>query len=62
MRFYDPKDSADLARVESLLHKGGIEYFVADAPPKSGVSVQINVAEEDVPRAEELLRQRVSKR
>ena len=62
MRFYDPKDSADQERVEVLLHKGGIEYFVANAPPKAGVSVQIDVAEEDVPRAEELLQQMTSKR
>ena len=57
VRFYDPKDEADLARVETLLHKGGIEYFLAAAPAGAGTSVQIEVAEEDVPKAEELLLQ-----
>lgn len=55
-RFYDPKDESDLARVESLLLKGGIEYCIA-APAGSGSGKQIEVAEEDVPRAEELLLQ-----
>ena len=54
-RFYDPKDDADLARVEAILKKGGIEYFVAAAPPNAGTAKQIEVAEEDVPKAEELL-------
>jgi len=56
VRFYDPKDEADLARVEAVLHKGGIEYFLA-APAGAGTASQIEVAEEDVPRAEELLLQ-----
>jgi hypothetical protein len=55
-RFYDPKDESDLARVESLLHKGGIEYSIA-TPAGAGTGMQIEVAEEDVPRAEELLLQ-----
>jgi hypothetical protein len=54
VRFYDPKDAADLARVEAVLHKGGIEYSLAESP-KTGISVEIEVAEEDVPKAEELL-------
>jgi hypothetical protein len=54
-RFYDPKDDADLARVETLLQKGGIEYSVAAMPAGAGIGKQIEVAEEDVPRAEELL-------
>lgn len=54
-RFYDAKDESDLARVESVLHRGGIEYFIAQ--PAGAVSKQIEVAEEDVPRAEELLMQ-----
>ena len=57
VRFYDPKDEADLARVEELLHKGGIEYFLAAAPAGTGGTMQIEVAEEDVPKAEELLLQ-----
>lgn len=54
VRFYDPKDEADLARVESVLKKGGIEYFLA-AQSGGGGLMEIEVAEEDVPQAEELL-------
>ena len=61
VKFYDPKDDADLARIEALLHKGGVEYSLAASPPQSGFSLQIEVAEEDVPTAEELL-QSVAKR
>jgi len=62
MRFYDPKDVADQARVEGLLHKGGIEYFLAATPANTGVPVEIDVAEEDVPKAEEILLQAATKR
>jgi hypothetical protein len=61
VRFYDPKDEADLARVESVLHNGGIEYSLAKMPTDTGISVQIEVAEEDIPKAEELLLQGRSK-
>jgi hypothetical protein len=57
VRFYDPKDEADLARVEALLHKGGIEYFITDPKAGAGNMIEIEVAEEDVPRAEEILLQ-----
>lgn len=57
VRFYDPKDEADLARVEALLHKGGIEYFITEPIAGAGSMNQIDVAEEDVPRAEEILLQ-----
>jgi len=57
VRFYDPKDEADRARVEAVLHKGGIEYFVAAAPAQAGIPVEIEVAEEDVLKAEELLKE-----
>jgi hypothetical protein len=54
--FYDPKDSADLARVETILKEGGIEYFLR-SEPQSGIGpLQVHVAEEDIPRAEKLLR------
>ncbi len=53
--FYDPKDNRDLARVESILRKGAIEYFLRPEPIKGIGSQQIHVAEEDLPRAEELL-------
>lgn len=54
-KFYDAKDSADLARVEALLQKGGIEYSLAAKPAGAGAIKQIEVAEEDVPKAEDLL-------
>lgn len=54
-RFYDAKDEADLARVEEVLRKGGIEYFVAAAPSGAGTANEIEVAEEDIPRAQELV-------
>ena len=36
VRFYDPKDDNDLARVEALLIKGSIEYFLVDPPAGAG--------------------------
>ena len=54
-RFYDPKDDADLERIETVLKKGGIEYHVAAQPRGTGTARQIDVAEEDMPKAEELL-------
>lgn len=60
VRFYDPKDEADLVRVEAVLKRGGIEYFVTEARA-GGASREIEVAEEDVPKAEELLLQEESK-
>ena len=62
VRFYDPKDAADLARVEALLQKGGIEYFLADPPAGAGIGKQIEVAEEDVPKAEEIILKATAKR
>jgi len=54
VRFYDPKDEADLARVERVLRDGGIEFFTRSV--ESGpYQVEIVVAEEDVPLAEELV-------
>jgi hypothetical protein len=55
VRFYDAKDEKDLARVESLLKQGGVEYFLAPVSKEDGMSLEIEVAEEDVPRAEEML-------
>lgn len=54
VKFYDPKDEADLARVEAVLKKAGIEYFLSEAPAGAPAR-EIRVAEEDVPKAEELL-------
>ena len=62
VRFYDPKDEQDQARVETLLQKGGIEYFLAAQQAGGGVTRQIEVAEEDIPKAEELMLQGAAKR
>ena len=56
MKFYDPKDVDELAWVESVLKKGGIEYFLVGEPEAGIAPLQVHVAEEDVPHAEELLR------
>ncbi len=61
-KFYDAKDDKDLARVEAVLRKGGIEYNLAATPTGAGIGKQIQVAEEDVPKAEELLLQTTAKR
>lgn len=53
-RFYDPRDTGDLARVETLLRHGGIGYTVRPAGD-GGAFREILVAEEDLPRAERLL-------
>lgn len=53
VRFYDPKDESDLARVEALLSHAGVEYFLSGVP--GGTDWEIEVAEEDVPKAEEVL-------
>lgn len=53
--FYDPLNKEDLTRVEAILRKGGIEYSLRDEPERGLGPSQIHVAEEDVPKAEELL-------
>jgi hypothetical protein len=53
--FYDPLDEADLSRVEAILKENGIEYFLRHEPVQGIGPSQIHVAEEDFPRAEELL-------
>lgn len=55
LRFYDPKDKNDLARVEKLLRKGAIEYFLV--PDADSWPIEIRIAEEDLPQAEALLQQ-----
>ncbi|MBT1072922.1 putative signal transducing protein [Pelotalea chapellei] len=56
MKFYDPKDATDMERVEAVLKSGGIEYFLHRVPDRGIGPMQVHVAEEDVPRAEELLK------
>lgn len=58
VRFYDPKDKNDLARMEKLLSKGAIEYFLV--PNADGWPIEIRIAEEDLPQAEALLQQESS--
>lgn len=55
VRFYDPKDEKDLARMEKLLRTGAIEYFLV--PDNGAWPVEIRIAEEDLPQAEALLQQ-----
>ncbi|MBU5637156.1 DUF2007 domain-containing protein [Geomonas sp. Red69] len=54
VKFYDARSEAELARVEAVLKQGGVEYFVTDLAEEN-VTGEIEVAEEDLPRAEELL-------
>jgi len=53
--FYDPRDEDDLSRVESILKKGGIEYFLRREPVRGIGPLQVHVAEEDLPMAEDLM-------
>lgn len=54
VKFYDAKTEADLSRVEAVLKQAGIEYSVKSLAERV-VSGEIEVAEEDLPKAEELL-------
>ncbi|TGU72220.1 hypothetical protein E4633_07865 [Geomonas terrae] len=54
VKFYDAKTEADLSRVETVLKQAGIEYSVSSLS-EPAVSGEIEVAEEDLPKAEELL-------
>lgn len=53
--FYEPKNEAELERVEGILRQGGIEYFLRREPEKGLGPMQVYVAEEDVPKALELV-------
>lgn len=55
-RFYDPKNDRELSRVEAILRHGGIEYFLRNETVRGLGSMQVHVAEEDLPQAEKLLR------
>ncbi len=57
VKFYDPKDAADLARIEAMLQRAGIEYSLARESEKGIGPLQVQVAEEDLPSAEQLLRE-----
>jgi hypothetical protein len=53
--FYDPRNEDDLLRVEQLLRRNGIEFFLKQEPEKGIGPAQVYVAEEDYPFAEALL-------
>lgn len=53
-RFYDSVNDSDLARVEAILRKGGIEYSLDNNRFESSIK-EITVAEEDIWEAEDLL-------
>ncbi len=53
-RFYDTRNESDLARVEGVLKRGGIEYCCRDSSDDPALR-EIMVAEEDMVFAEELL-------
>lgn len=52
-RFYDAVESAELARIETLLKNGGVEYSLRSE--SDDFVSEILVAEEDVAYAESLL-------
>jgi hypothetical protein len=58
VRFYDPRDEADQLRVEGLLRRAGIEYFLRRIGEPGIGPLEILVAEEDIPAAEELLQRK----
>jgi len=53
-RFYDTANESDLARVEGVLTRGGIEYSCQESRGEPTLK-EIRVAEEDMARAQELL-------
>lgn len=55
VRFYDPIDRKDLARIERKLAAAGIEYSVTATRLGGELPGTIGVAEEDLPRAVEVL-------
>jgi len=53
--FYDPIDSFDQKHAEQVLRSGSIEYFLGDELEAELGTRQILIAEEDIPKAEQLL-------
>ena len=56
--FYDPKDTADQRRIESILNKNDIVYSLHPEPVTGKGPLQIYVSEKDQPHAEELIMHR----
>ncbi|WP_305044376.1 putative signal transducing protein [Geoalkalibacter sp.] len=54
VRFYDASNAEEQERVEMLLRGAGIEYFLREVSGGMGPA-EILLAEEDLPRAEEIL-------
>lgn len=54
-RFYDSANDSDLMRVEGLLKNGGIEYSLRVLGGESPLLKEIQVAEEDLADAENIL-------
>ncbi|WP_243371054.1 DUF2007 domain-containing protein [Geotalea sp. SG265] len=57
VKFYDPKNEEELARVEKVLKAEGIEYFLSREPVQGIASLQVLVAEEDLPHANDLIKE-----
>lgn len=55
VRFYDPVDRKDQARIERKLAAAGIEYTVTPTLRGNRLPSTIGIAEEDLLRAAELL-------
>ena len=53
--FYDPKDTEDQKRVESILAENSISYELHPEPVTGCAPMQIFVAEKDLLRASELI-------
>jgi len=53
--FYDPKDSVDQRKIESLLNQNNIDYSLQPEPVTGKGPMLIYVAEKDIPRAEDLI-------
>ena len=53
--FADGSEELEAVTVVNLLRRGGIEYALRREPVQGLGPMQVHVAEEDVPRAEELL-------
>jgi hypothetical protein len=56
VHYYDPGDEPTLARVEQILKSNGIEYCLRQEAGMETLAAQVFVAEEDISKADELLR------
>ena len=56
VHYYDPGDEPTLAWVEQILKSNGIEYCLRQEVGTETLAAQIFVAEEDISKADELLR------